>query len=104
MRHRHLAGAKAVDADLTLELVEPRIDLGVEIGDRHHHAVFALEAFGESFGDLHIVSAWVLIRLDVGRFAFVATACECWSVRRPEPNARGAGGGTRTPTTFVTGT
>ena len=53
MTNRHLAGPEAVDADATLQVLEARVDLGVEIGRRDHDAVFALETVGESFGDLH---------------------------------------------------
>ena len=53
MRDRHLAGTEAVDADLVLQLVEPRVDLGVELGRRHHDLEFALQAFGQCFGHLH---------------------------------------------------
>ena len=53
VRDRHLAGAEAVDADAVLELVKALVDFGIELGGRHHHLEFALEAFGQSFGDLH---------------------------------------------------
>ena len=53
VRDRHLAGAKAVDADAVLQLVQALIDLGVEFGGRNDHLEFALEAFGQCFGYLH---------------------------------------------------
>ena len=53
MRHRHLAGPEAVEADAALQLVQALFDLGVELGGRHHHLEFALETFRERFGNLH---------------------------------------------------
>src|SRR6185369_7571450 len=50
---RHLAGTKAVDADLVLQLVEARIDLGIEVVGRNDDAEFALEAFRKGFCNLH---------------------------------------------------
>ena len=43
----------ADDLHAVLEVVEARIDLGVELGDRHDHLESALEAFGQCFGNLH---------------------------------------------------
>ncbi len=53
MRGRHLAGAEAVEPHLALELIESGVDASFEIGGGDDHAVFALEAVGEGFGDLH---------------------------------------------------
>ena len=50
---RHLAGTEAVDADAVLQLVQARGDLGVELGGRNDHLEFALETFGQRFGNLH---------------------------------------------------
>ena len=57
MGHRHLAGTKPIDPHLALQLVEPGVDLGVEIADRNDDPVFALEALGQSFRNLHVLSA-----------------------------------------------
>ena len=53
VRDRHLAGAEAAQLHLALEVVEPRVDLGREIGRRHDDAEFALETRGGSFSHLH---------------------------------------------------
>ena len=53
MRDRHLAGTEAAQLHLALEVVEPRVDLGLEIGRRHDDAKFALETRGGSFSHLH---------------------------------------------------
>ena len=50
---RHLAGTEAVDANRALELVKARVDLGVEVVCRDHHAILALQSIGECFGNLH---------------------------------------------------
>ncbi len=99
MGDRHLAGTEAVEADLALERVEPLVGLGRQIGGGDHDGEFALEAFGESFSYLHH-TIFVLGRA-ARRLRGYPFRCGC------EPTVcaqRGAGGGTRTPTTFVTGT
>ncbi len=54
MRDRHLAGTEAVDADLRLQLRRgAALTLAIQLGGRDHDLVFALETFGERFGNLH---------------------------------------------------
>ena len=53
VRDRHFAGTEAAQLHLALEVVEPRVDLGLEIGRRHDDAEFALETRGGSFSHLH---------------------------------------------------
>ena len=51
--HRHLAGAKAVDADLAPGIGKPRHQLGFHVTGRHGDLDLALETGVERFGDLH---------------------------------------------------
>ena len=53
VRDRNLARTEAAQLHLALEVVEPRVDLGLEIGRRHDDAEFALETRGGSFSHLH---------------------------------------------------
>src|SRR5450631_379236 len=53
MGDRHLAGTEAVDADAIFQFVQAHSDLGVELGGRNDHLEFALETFGQRFGNLH---------------------------------------------------
>src|SRR4029079_16482361 len=41
------------DLHAVLKIVEARVDFAVELGGRHDHFEFALEAFGEGLGHLH---------------------------------------------------
>ena len=91
---RDLARTEAVDADLVLELLEPRVDLAFQFRRRNHDLVFALEALGEGFRHLH----WFVFRRRRRAGAWLKFKVRAVRARR------GAGGGTRTPTTFVTGT
>jgi hypothetical protein len=50
---RHLAGTESVDADTVLQLIKARIDLGIQFGSGDDDLVFALQAFGQRFSDLH---------------------------------------------------
>ena len=54
MRQRHLAGAKAVDADLALEVVELAVELRGEVAGGNHHVVSPLEPFAQRFRHLHV--------------------------------------------------
>src|SRR6202021_404296 len=47
------AGTEAAQLHLGFEVVEPRVDLGLEIGRRHDDAELALETRGGSFSHLH---------------------------------------------------
>ena len=124
--HRHLARTEAIEADLVLHIDEPGVRLGIEIGCGNADLEFVLQSLGEGFCDLHgvnLLPAWSGL-----------AAGHCQSGRREalqslrrwfggpflgnSPygkqvlqqfvmqtlSALGAGGGTRTPTTFVTGT
>ena len=53
MRDRHLAGPEAAQLDAALEIVEPLVDPGLEIGRRDDDAIFPLETRGGSFSHLH---------------------------------------------------
>src|SRR5262249_44595922 len=50
---RNLAGPEAAQLDAVLELRQAVIEPGIELGRRHDHLEFALEAVGVGFGDLH---------------------------------------------------
>ena len=91
MRDRHLARPKAPQLHAALEVVEPFVDLGFQIGGGDDDAVFALETRGGSFSHLH--------RHYSSRPNIERIPAKFWK-NRPA----GAGGGARTPTTFVTGT
>ena len=51
--HRHLARPEAAELDTVLHLVETGHDPRLEISGRDFDLVFALEAFGQGFSDLH---------------------------------------------------
>ena len=53
MRDRHLAGPEAAQLHAALEIVEPLVDLGLEVGRGNDDAVFPLETRGGSFSHLH---------------------------------------------------
>src|SRR5947209_17072159 len=109
MRGRHLAGTEAVQADAVLQIGELGIDLGIELGHRHENLKFVPEALGESFIYLHDIN--LLFGSPVKRpctifreRARTRTGSDAREIacRKPDPRSRGgAGGGTRTPTTFV---
>jgi hypothetical protein len=65
--HRHLAGTESVDVDAALQVVEPCVGPGGEIGHRHHHAEFALETFGQGGGHLHGLVSFVFVIGAAGR-------------------------------------
>src|SRR5262249_26532258 len=50
---RNLARAEAAQLDLVLDLAQPLGDARFEVGGRHLDLEFALEAFGQGFGDFH---------------------------------------------------
>ena len=98
---RHLAGTEAVDADAALDLAQALIDLGVEFIGGNDDFVLAPQSRGSRLGDLH--NSFVPYRLTFKAFALSLSEnrshhTSVWRARA------GAGGGTRTPTTFVTGT
>ena len=92
MRDRHLAGPKAPQLHAAFEIVEPLVDLGFQIGCGDDDAVFPLETRGGSFSHLH--------RHYSSRPRQIERIPAKFWKNRPA----GAGGGARTPTTFVTGT
>ena len=53
MRDRHLAGPEAAQLHPIFQIVEALIDPRLEVGRRHDDPIFALEACGGSFSDLH---------------------------------------------------
>ena len=122
MGDRHLAGPEAVEAHLVLHVDQLGIRLGVQVGGGNADLEFVLQSLGEGFGDLHGVNLLPLCHTpeDVtsSNNRRRANACAGGSAD-PNPQHRetgqpvlvmqtlvalGAGGGTRTPTTFVTGT
>ena len=53
MRHRHLAGAEALDVGPLGHVRQLGVQLSAEFGLADHHLVFALEASAERLGNLH---------------------------------------------------
>jgi hypothetical protein len=53
MLDRNFARPETAQLHATFEVVETRLDLGFEIGGRNDDTIFALEARGGSFGNLH---------------------------------------------------
>ncbi len=53
MGDRHLAGPETAQLHAAFEIVEPLVDLRLEIGRRNDDAVFPLETRGGSFSHLH---------------------------------------------------
>ncbi len=90
------ANAKIVE-ERGLKLAKALGNPGLEIGSRDLDVEYPLEAVGNAFcdlhGDLHVLAVAAAFGFDIG-------SCDI----KPCPDGRGAGGGTRTPTTFVTGT
>ena len=85
MLDRHLARPEAVDADPVLESDQTLADLGIEIGDRDHHPVFTLQAFGYSLRNLHVGSLFVFAPADAagaGSLATTARSGRAWCGRR----------------------
>src|SRR5262249_32746458 len=100
--HRHLAGTKSIDPDTIFQLVQSGIDLGVKFGSRNDDLELTLEAFGERFGNLHRTHFSLLAlashRLTIEpRAPVVSEYGRTRNIKSRWP--RGAGGGTRTPTT-----
>src|SRR5262245_38528325 len=98
MRNRHLALAEAPDLDLLFELVETGGETFTKFALADDHFELTLETADGGFANLHDV-------------CLNRRACSDRSGRalrhnlpRPARRRRGAGGGTRTPTTCVTGT
>src|SRR5262249_49928343 len=88
-RHRHLAGTEAGQAHAALTILEPAFDPLLERLGRNYDPEFALEPLSNRFCNLHrssICRGFEILDLPIGR------------------GTNGAGGGTRTPTTFVTRT
>src|SRR5262249_10126642 len=50
---RYLAGTESVDADPAFQIIKARIDLRIQFGGGNDDLVFALQAFGQRFSDLH---------------------------------------------------
>ena len=124
MAYRHLAGAEAVELHLILEVDQLGVRLGIEIRCGNADLELVLQSLGEGFGDLHGVNLLPLapgqsgpavsnvrgvalqpapvvrrtLTPPTGRPALQYSSCKRLD------RALGAGGGTRTPTTFVTGT
>src|SRR6476659_10674400 len=126
MADRHLARAKAVETYLVLEVDKTSVRLGIEIRCGNADLEFVLQALSEGFGDLHGFNLLPMVPAQRRDVVIVVDARqEPASVVRRDPihrgrlapreigsssivvqtlSALGAGGGTRTPTTFVTGT
>ena len=75
-----------------LQLVEPRVDLGVEIGGRDHHLEFALEAFGRV--SVTCIDSHSSFRCALARRRPLLVDGRCPDVMPAESPWRGAGGGT----------
>ena len=77
VRDRDLARAEAVDADAILEVAEPLDDPCLQIGRRDGDLVFALEAVGQGFGDLHgdnlLLRSGAVVGRGIGRRPVVAS-------------------------------
>ncbi len=56
VRHRHLAGAEAVDPHLLLEVGELAVEPGGEVARGDHHVIGPLEPFAQRFRHLHFPS------------------------------------------------
>ena len=91
MRNRHLAGSKSAQLHTALDIVEPLFDPRLQVGGRDDNAVFPLETRGGSFCHLH-------------RHYSSRREIERIPAKFLKSRPAGAGGGARTPTTFVTGT
>src|SRR5262249_9207224 len=98
VRDRDLAGAEAVEANPVLELAQALGEPCFEVGRGDRDVEHPLEAVGYAFCYLHGDDLYVL--------AAAARSVLRYRVRyrAATPKRRGAGGGARTPTTFVTGT
>src|SRR5665647_3700687 len=118
---RHLARTKAVETDLVLEVHQAGTRLRIEVRCGDADLEFVLQSLDEGFCDLHGVNLLpAFVRpdgTDICQSGRRATSRPASVVRRTllaetgppvilmqTPSALGAGGGTRTPTTFVTGT
>ena len=103
VRHRHLARPEAVDADPVLDLLDAGDGATVKVAGLENHAELALQAFVIGFGYLHgrALSNRRYVPLRAGQ-ALAARPKDGGGCDRLRGD--GAGGGARTPTTFVTGT
>ena len=70
MRHRHLAGTEAVEADLVLQVDQARVGLGVEVGRGNADLEFVLQSLVEGLGDLHGVNLLFAFVRPCGRALF----------------------------------
>src|SRR5262249_15344940 len=120
MAHRYLARTKAVETDLVLEVYETRPRLGVEVRCRNADLEFMLQSVSDDFLHLHgvdLLLAWP--GQLAGHLQLAALGCDAaGGLADPRPKGKppdgksvgirhaqtqlalGAGGGTRTPTTF----
>src|ERR1700751_4462845 len=102
MGDRHLARTEAVETDLVLHVDQLGVRLGIEIGCRDVDLELVLQSLIEGFRNLHnFLPPWS------GRSAPTLSSTSRGKTPRASKSrmqALGAGGGTRTPTTFVTGT
>ena len=99
MRDRHLALAEALELDLVPELVEPRGEALAELALADDDLELALETGAGNSLICMISASTIAFRRDRS-----AVPVRYQLYPSPAANARGAGGGTRTPTTCVTGT
>src|SRR5215510_7126693 len=98
MRNRYLALAEAPDLDLVLELVETGGETFTKFALADDHLELTLEAADGGLANLHDVC----LNRRIGSDRSDRTLRH--NLPRPARRWRGAGGGTRTPTTCVTGT
>src|SRR6185312_10564854 len=104
MGDRHLARTEAVETHLVLHIDQTRVRLSIEIRCRDVDLELVLQSLIEGFGDLHDNNLLPLWSTPNGADIVLNFARQYASrLKIPDANA-GAGGGTRTPTTFVTGT
>ena len=99
MADRDLAGTEAVDAHLVLQLGELGVEFLGEFGRRKDHLIFALQPLRKRFRRLHLHN---LLKTFPPPWPIAGSG-----MKPAKPcvlRGAGAGGGTRTPTIFTTGT
>ena len=104
---RHLAGAEPVDLDPVLESRQLVVEPLLQLRCREHDLEFPLQALGQSFRHLHGSNRLHSRKnLRPGPRSTQHSCIRSGRRAHPEtnPDGIGAGGGTRTPTTFAAGT
>src|SRR5262249_20443873 len=102
MGDRYLARTKSINSDTALQLVEARIDLGIQLRGTNDDLVLALKSFGKLLGNW-TRPLYLSLHLHRRRSPLNLAPVGLKAEDRGLPRI-GAGGGTRTPTTFATGT